>query len=63
MTNPSCSSRQISLRRVVITGVGLVSPLGVGVERNWKAILDGENGIGPITKFDVSEYSSRIAGE
>lgn len=41
----------------------MISPLGVGVERNWKAILGGENGIGPITKFDASEFSSRIAGE
>jgi 3-oxoacyl-[acyl-carrier-protein] synthase II len=63
MTKPNYSTRQISLRRVVITGLGIVSPLGIGVERNWKGLLAGENGIGPITKFDVSEFSSQIAGE
>jgi len=63
MTNPSYSTRKISLRRVVITGLGIVSPLGIGVERNWKGLLAGENGIGPITKFDASEFSSQIAGE
>ena len=50
-------------RRVVVTGVGLVSPLGIGTKANWDALLAGKNGIGPITRFDASQYSARIAGE
>lgn len=50
-------------RRVVVTGVGLVSPLGVGTELTWRRLLAGESGIGPITRFDATEYPSRIAGE
>jgi len=50
-------------RRVVVTGLGAVSPLGIGVEETWKRAVAGESGIGPITKFDASELPSRIAGE
>src|SRR4051812_20962558 len=50
-------------RRVVVTGVGLVSPLAVGTRATWEALLQGRSGIGPITKFDASAYPSRIAGE
>ena len=50
-------------RRVVVTGVGLVSPLGVGTAPTWEALLAGRSGVGPITRFDASAYPSRIAGE
>ena len=50
-------------RRVVVTGVWLVSPLAIGTQANWEAILAGKSGIGPITRFDASLYSARIAGE
>ena len=50
-------------RRVVITGVGLVSPLGVGTAATWQGILAGRSGVGPITHFDASAYPCRIAGE
>lgn len=50
-------------RRVVITGMGIVSPLGIGIDDNWQAICQGKSGIGPITKFDTTEYPAKIAGE
>jgi len=53
----------MSHRRVAITGMGMVTPLGVGVEKNWKAVLAGESGVGEVTRFDASRLPSRIAGE
>ncbi len=50
-------------RRVVVTGIGLVSSVGTGTEECWSAVLSGTNGIGPITQFDASEFTCRIAGE
>jgi 3-oxoacyl-[acyl-carrier-protein] synthase II len=48
---------------VVVTGVGLVTPLGIGTEASWEAIHAGRSGIGPITQFDAAAFSCRIAGE
>ncbi len=50
-------------RRVVVTGVGLVSPVGIGTEDTWQAVRGGKSGIGPITAFDASQFACRIAGE
>jgi len=50
-------------RRVVITGIGIVSPIGIGKEENWLNCLEGKSGIGKITKFDASAFRTTIAGE
>src|SRR6187397_602988 len=50
-------------RRVVVTGIGLVSSLGIGTEANWAAIKAGQSGIEAITKFDATQFATRIAGE
>ncbi len=57
------SSKTIPLRRVVVTGIGLLTPTGKNKDENWDNIKNGRNGIGKITRFDPSRHSSRIAGE
>lgn len=51
------------MRRVVITGIGAVTPVGIGKDAFWNALIEGKSGVGPITRFDVSEYTTKIAGE
>ena len=51
------------MRRVVVTGVGVVSPLGTGNAKNWEALTSGTSGIAPITRFDASSFPVTIAGE
>jgi 3-oxoacyl-[acyl-carrier-protein] synthase II len=50
-------------RRVVVTGIGLLSSMGIGTEANWQGLLAGRSGIGPITKFDTTGFAATIAGE
>ncbi len=51
------------MRRVVITGIGAITPIGIGKDAFWNALIEGKSGVGPITRFDVSEYTTKIAGE
>jgi 3-oxoacyl-[acyl-carrier-protein] synthase II len=60
---PPLSATNGTARRVVVTGLGLVTPLGIGVEANWEALVAGRSGIGPITRFDASGLPARVAGE
>src|SRR5512139_2035094 len=53
----------MSRRRIVVTGLGLVSPVGIGVEESWTSLVAGKSGIGPITLFDASSFPTRIAAE
>ncbi len=50
-------------RRVVVTGMGLISPLGLNLSESWSALVQGKSGIGPITQFDASTFDTKIAGE
>src|SRR2546425_6012777 len=51
------------MKRVVITGVGAVTPVGLDAPSTWAALLEGQSGVGPITLFDASDYPVRIGGE
>jgi 3-oxoacyl-(acyl-carrier-protein) synthase len=50
-------------KRIVVTGMGTVSPLGQDLPTTWEAILAGQNGVGPITRFDTTDFRSTIAAE
>ena len=53
----------MELKRVVVTGLGALTPLGNNVEETWKNLVDGVSGAGPITHFDASEYKAQFACE
>ena len=53
----------MSKRRVVVTGLGLITPVGIGVKESWANIINGQSGVGKITKFDCSTFPSQVAGE
>ncbi len=60
---PAIRASNSQRRRVVVTGMGVISPVGNDVESFWKSIAEGRSGIGPITRFDASAMRTRIAGE
>ena len=51
------------MRRVVVTGIGLVTPFGIGIQNNWNQLIEGKSGISTIQSFDVSDLPARIAGQ
>ena len=51
------------MKRVVVTGLGPVTPIGIGKENYWKSLIEGKSGISCITNFDVEGYENKIAGE
>jgi len=53
----------LETRRVAVTGLGILSPLGIGIAENWAAVSQGKSGIAPITRFDTSQFAAKIAGE
>src|SRR5262249_36142154 len=63
MEDGGCPMKRNVDRRVVVTGVGLITPLGTGVEKNWEGLVAGRLGIVMITLFEASGYPHRIAGE
>ena len=50
-------------KRVVVTGIGVISPVGIGIEAFWQSLINGKSGLGPVTQFDASQLATRIAGE
>src|ERR1700740_3786144 len=61
-SNKAPYRNRMSKRRIVVTGLGVVSPVGSTVKAAWDTILRGESGIGPVTRFDVSAFPVRIGG-
>src|SRR5688500_7600580 len=55
--------RAVEPRRVVVTGMGIITPLGSDLDGFWNRLTAGESGIGPVTRFDTTGYDTRIAGE
>ena len=53
----------MSERRVVITGIGVVTPLGNDLQTFWQNLLTGQSGIGPVTRFDTTKFDCKIGGE
>jgi 3-oxoacyl-[acyl-carrier-protein] synthase II len=51
------------MRRVVVTGIGLITPVGIGTDPTWQALVAGKSGVGPITQFDTTQYATKIAAE